>query len=647
MALKAEAQPLFLALTNDSSSGISPLTLPRGAAGYFDHMAIGASPAAQLVSAIHTSAHSQAARGSQAYSPLSPGVRNPAVQHQSLLSPHLWPVEQHQSSSLPPKIGNSMQLAGGVGSGLRPNHAPAVGGSPVTGSRPPADALVSPAGLTPASHPPSSSADSAMVQRLTQQNRRIREAWEAERRYLEANRERAEEVYKEERALMEEERAEWESEKTLLLQEIGRLQQQISALGRNVQAAPNGAFPSSTGPFSASPPLRGGGGSSTSSRSLTSSQSSQINPPAATQSLGPGVSKGNPSSAQPFPHSSSNMASSSSGTLGGTSNPSSDFLISRTASESESGRTRLVDVQDIDPKLEGIPIKITALTKPTFTDPPSHNESKESSSSVASPTSPDRLKITPGTKTETLQVLAANESDRLTLHAGHTPSHSLSVLPTGIATASSDDGSSTPTMPQRGSGPDQDPPTSTGTERDHRDIPEAPHPAGPAAAVTDGDNRAPDDDPEAPFDPADDRKLKGPLMVRNVPAHDEIFFQKLTDKLEEVSKDGDAALPAVLKAEHDDQPGSGKDQAQAGAGPIEPQMKGTGGGGGDETGSERDEGSSRSGGADGSDDDSDDAGTPIDVPLRFKRPMNFGAPLGEMPLPYRLATTRQVAESFT
>jgi fibrillarin-like rRNA methylase len=66
-----------------------------------------------------------------------------------------------------------------------------------------------------------------MNQRLLQQNARIREAWEAERKYLEANRERAEEVYKEERALMEEERAEWEAEKATLLAEIRRLQQLV------------------------------------------------------------------------------------------------------------------------------------------------------------------------------------------------------------------------------------------------------------------------------------------------------------------------------------------------------------------------------------------------------------------------------------
>ncbi len=32
-----------------------------------------------------------------------------------------------------------------------------------------------------------------------------------------------------------------------------------------------------------------------------------------------------------------------------------------------------------------------------------------------------------------------------------------------------------------------------------------------------------------------------------MPAHDEIFFRRLSDKLEEVIKDNQAALPAVLK----------------------------------------------------------------------------------------------------
>jgi hypothetical protein len=277
-----------------------------------------------------------------------------------------------------------------------------------------------------------------------------------------------------------------------------------------------------------------------------------------------------------------------------------DFLVPSIVSESasEPGRTRLVDVQDIDPALEGIPIKVSAITKPTFTDPPSASPPKENGSSVVSPTGLDPVKIKPGTKKETLQVLAANESARLTMHAGHTPSHSLSLLPTGIATASSsDDGSSTPTMQQEdGAAASED-----AAANDASAHAAEPHPAFPGRngqEVVDGH-------PEEIFEPSEDRKLKGPLMVRNMPANDEIFFQKLSDKLEEVSKDDKAALPAVLK----DAQGDGASAVDD----AEPAI---------------DEDSSKS-------DDEDEAA--VDVPLRLRRPMNFGAPFGEIKFPNRLA----------
>lgn len=620
-ALNTDIQPPFLALTGDSSAVISPLTLPRGAAGYFDHTAIGASPAAQFVPAIHTSSLNGAAamtsRGSRVYSPLSPGVRGPALQHPSFLSPHLWPVEQHRSSSLPPKTRNSMQLARGADNGLHArSQAPAVGGSPLIGASPMVDAAVSPVGLRSASYPPAGSAESAIVLRLVRQNRQIREAWEAERKYLEANRERAEEVYKEERALMEVERAEWEAEKALLLQEIGRLQQQLLAHGRNPQAGRNGCF-------SASPPLRGGG-SSTSPSSLTSPPSLQVNRSAAAQRHASALPNGNSASLHSFPNTSSSMGPPSGETPTGPSKPISDFLASGTASsESEPGRTRLVDVHDIDPKLEGIPIKVTAITKSTFTDAPSHSPPKESSGSVTSP---------PGAKAQTLQVLAAAESDRLTMHAGHTPSHSLSQLPTGMITASSSDaGSSTPTMQQGDNAASGE--LSMPAERDHDDASNAVHGADSLAPLPDDSgDQPPGDHPEAVFEPGEDRKLRGPLMVRNVPAHDEIFFQKLSDKLEEVSKDDNAALPAVLKtAEHEGRSGS-RERERAGAGPSDSQREETSDA--DETDPENNGSGSRS----GADDDDE---VPIDIPLRFKRPMNFGAPLGEMPHLYRLPTLRQ------
>ncbi len=69
-----------------------------------------------------------------------------------------------------------------------------------------------------------------MVELLVKQNGRLREAWEAERKYLQANRERAEEVYREERALMDEERMGWVAERTMLLDELAFLKQELGGL---------------------------------------------------------------------------------------------------------------------------------------------------------------------------------------------------------------------------------------------------------------------------------------------------------------------------------------------------------------------------------------------------------------------------------
>lgn len=100
-------------------------------------------------------------------------------------------------------------------------------------------------------------------------------------------------------------------------------------------------------------------------------------------------------------------------------------------------------------------------------------------------------------------------------------------------------------------------------------------------------------------------------MVRNMPAHDEIFFQKLSDKLEEVSKDDEAALPAVLKdSERAEQPErqsrrqSDTQQAAAGA---------------DASGLKNDTGSPTG---------SDDGKPEPAIPLKLKTRMNFGAPFG-------------------
>ncbi|KAK4168597.1 hypothetical protein QBC43DRAFT_375755 [Cladorrhinum sp. PSN259] len=501
-----------------SSSIISPLTLPRGAtAGYFDQIRL--NPASQV------------------YSPLSPGVRGPAAQHQSFLSPHLLPHEQHshgqyRSSSLPPnaqetrRSRHDLPMTGSINGNLNVPMSPA---------------LLSPGHQRSTSTDPHGAASQAlMVRRLVQQNSRIREAWEAERKYMEANRERAEEVYKEERAFMEEERVEWDAERELLLQEIQYLRQQLLSLG--VASLQKASFSTTAG-------LRGGGAWDASPESMRSSQSSQQENAPPTRMNRSAVRNSDQPTGSPGPaikhHSSLPQIRTQLGQNGratktfpkpleplperisiGPNIPSSG--LSPAASEPDTTPIPVVDVQEIHPELEGIPIKATTIQKSTFTDPPSCDGSKESSRSSSPPNASGESKAPRASKQQTMQVLAAHESARLTMHAGHTPSHSLSLLTTvassGAATATSSSGESTPTL-QQGDGP-----VGQSDFQDH-------------SAESSSEHEC-----EEPLhDTAEDRPLKFPLMVRNMPAHDEIFFRRLSDKLEEVSKDREASLPAVLK----------------------------------------------------------------------------------------------------
>jgi hypothetical protein len=81
----------FPKLTTDSSSSIiSPLTLPRGVARYFDHVASKGAAPTQLHPVAHSSLADGAAhqpRGSRVYPSLSPGARSPALHPTSSLSP--------------------------------------------------------------------------------------------------------------------------------------------------------------------------------------------------------------------------------------------------------------------------------------------------------------------------------------------------------------------------------------------------------------------------------------------------------------------------------------------------------------------------------------------------------------------------------
>ncbi len=605
-----EARFPFPKLTSESTpSTISPLTLPRGVAGYFDHVVSKSAAPTQLLSAAYASSHSP--RGGQVYSPLSPGARGPAISSASFLSPQLLPsvkdgrpqLAQYRSSSLPPKTRSSIRSPR--------RQEPAMGLnlkvlSPLANESTP---ILSPNCV---GHPRSVSADAAnapahaqLVQRLVQQNARIREAWEAERKYLEANRERAEEVYKEERALMEEERTEWEVEKAVLLQEIARLQQALG-WGGATPLAMKGMRPHST--------------HAASRVSANSSLSSQGSSQPGTQSAGPILRKGGFTVPVTGPRI-VDLASPRS--PNGPSAPTLDFLRPSEGSETEMGPIPIVDVQEIHPELEGIPIKATSVKKTTFTDTGSQNGSTASSPSGSPPTNSDQAKSPQGKKEQTLQVLAAREADRLIMHAGHTPNHSLSSLVTaassGTATASSDGGDSTPTLPRGKPAFGLD----TAIEDDVDDISKLARVADPFLAVTNRRGQlltdpivhpGHSDHPEPVFEPSEDRPLKGPLMVRNMPAHDEIFFQKLSDKLNEVSKDDKASLPAVLKDVDaaEKKPGESAEQAKTQSG--------------SQPGSQQPAAGSDGPGSDGSKSGEEEE---LDVPLKFKKRMNFGAPFGE------------------
>lgn len=575
---------LFPKLTTDSSSSvISPLTLPRGVHGYFDHVVSNGDPPAHL--------RPDSQPRSQIYSPLSPHVLPLAKQAQ-------LQYDQSRSSSLPPTIRNGIASPRPPGNGANRNQDMAVGLT---------NGMLSPPGNGPA-YSRSISADGVtspthdcMVRRLLQQKARMQEAWEAERKYLEANRERAEEVYKEERALMEEERAEWEAEKAALLGEIERL-------GGTNPLAMNGLPLWARAPFASLGQREGSQGASRISpnSSLSSEKSSQ----SVAQNGRPAARNGSSPLPIPGPRA-QDLASPRS--PNGPSAATADFMKQDEASEAATQPIPIVDVKEIHPELEGIPIKATSVKKATFKDTGSQNGSKSSSPSGSPPSSSDQPKSPRVKKEQTLQVLAAKEADRLTMHAGHTPNHSLSSVATavssGSATTASNSGDSTPTMmPHEDVAFSQD--TTTGADgAGESGLQQAMEPF-PGVTVQYGHLLA--DHPEPIFEPGEDRELKGPLMVRNMPAHDEIFFQKLSDKLEEVSKDNAAALPAVLK---DSEPAKTAAQPAAGEGKTQAEDQPAAG---SEAGSEDSRSSPKSGDED-----------QLDVPLKFKKRMNFGAPFGE------------------
>lgn len=576
---------------------------------------------------------------------------------------------------------------------------------------------------------PQSGAHNHLVQRLAQQNALIREAWEAERNYLEANRRRAEEVYQEERVIMEEVREGWENEKATMLQEMQVLKERIQRLegenhtlkavaaqsvhisgvvspqaslrGDSVDNASAASAPSANtsapsahsagsaisgasanaAGLSAAPGFNGHLSLHGLSQPLTSSQQhalsqqlplsqqyslsqqqlhlSQLQQQSQQQQQHP---QGHlPGEADPLtlppgldgasrrPH----FAKPGSSRASPTGQPESspfipldprmqpqtsnvrDFLNS--SSDDSDTPVPVIDVQEVDPKLEGIPLKATAVQKFTFAAKDSNNASPAFSPPTATvhgpaekprPSAVKRL----SSKDHTFQVLRAEESRRLTMHAGHTPNHSLSLFPTMSIAASStgapqDDevetsgqaSTSAPDAPAEHEGEDYLAARNAtlnialGTAANAPEIAED-KTTGNAdnEHVNDGPG---EDHPEEILEPVDDVKLKGPLMIKNIPAQDEIFWDQVNKKLEPISQGRDA-LPTVVRLS------IGEEEAAMGDAPGLDALRQVAPVGGDASQDPNADNSGAEAGAGGR------KGIEADIPLKFKTTTNFGAPFG-------------------
>jgi hypothetical protein len=232
-------------------------------------------------------------------------------------------------------------------------------------------------------------------------------------------------------------------------------------------------------------------------------------------------------------------------------NPSTRDFLAPTIVEDDSA-CRVVDVHEIDPNLEGILLKSTAVEKSTFSDTEDTKSSSANSPPLDEVQHDEPAETTPtkkSSKDHTLQVLAAEESKRRTMHAGHTPNHSLSLFPTMKAddsiTTSAKSDAVTPTgdlahVPEE---PAELASNKTSNE-EQTSTAEAPQ------APTQEESKVEPlhQDPPEQLEPKDDVRMKGPLMIRNIPAHDEIFWAALNQKLEPISQ-GQGALPSALRTE--------------------------------------------------------------------------------------------------
>ncbi|KAI0805442.1 hypothetical protein GGR55DRAFT_690487 [Xylaria sp. FL0064] len=456
---------------------------------------------------------------------------------------------------------------------------------------------INPGAMSPLEHL-SPQATAALLQRREEYSRRLLESWQAERAHLEASRARAEEMFREERGIMDEERLIWAEQKSELENEITKWKQGKEAADAEIvkltklleTCSVGGKFGGNLdGAARENEVSRGqgnfvrhqlGGTSTTALRT----PSDGISPSSLPSGRGSTIPESNP-----FVPLDPRMQSVSPNSL---------------ATSQTKERVPSIEINEIMPGLEGVRLKAPAVQKSTF-----HDEKLASPAIISSQMSvpeskkdspASQLKISPAVMTQA--ALRAPVHRRLTMHAGHTPNHSIffSQLPTIDSTASNTAGSSG---------------TSTPTSFNEAQTAQADElPDESELAIVPGDNqesdvtRGPCEDAaitgEAIYEPSDeDPTLKGPLCLKNRPAADEIFLRRLSDKLEEVK--ATEATPSVLNEPIISEPAGELTE-------LKPNRL-----------TDDD---------DNNDSNSDDGIDEVeeDVPLKLKTSSNFGQPLGQV-----------------
>ncbi|KAJ2903357.1 hypothetical protein MKZ38_010022 [Zalerion maritima] len=204
-----------------------------------------------------------------------------------------------------------------------------------------------------------------------------------------------------------------------------------------------------------------------------------------------------------------------------------------------------MDVSTINPELEGIRLKASAIQRPTFAitlvSPPAEFRddgipgSKESDATNDQLTSPPRNTdldwgVRKSSKAQTLHVLATAEAGRRKMHAGHTPNHSVSHFPIPVAEE----------VAEAALGAAQE----AAEELAHQQQEDAEEKDGDDEKAQEGIAHEPRE--AGGEEDEEDKPLRGHLIAQS-DGTPSVFLDEFTKKLQDISSGAEDGVPSVLK----------------------------------------------------------------------------------------------------